>query len=166
MTTPRQEPKIISHITTRKNGTKRIQFSTPEESITDQESARELSMASIKRKLENNLPINNLTNNAFHSLEPLKYTNLQDALNFHQEVTSQFEQLPSEIRKAMGNNIHNLEPYLQDPANAETLLKYGLLSKPDATNQNIVDNLKDLKNHLTSAQSPDPELKTPKKPKE
>jgi len=114
---------------------RRVQLTCPEASITDPDSFRELSMSSIKRKLEQGIMHNNLTDNAFYSLEPLKYSNLQDALNFHQHVTDRFNALPSEIRKAMGNDLKNFEPYLADPKNKETLQKYGLI-KPDAINQN------------------------------
>lgn len=108
---------------------RRVQLTCPEASITDPDSFRELSMSSIKRKLEQGIMHTNLTNNAFYSLEPLKYTNLQDALSFHQQVQDQFYSLPSEIRKGMGNDLKNFESYLADPKNHDTLLKYGL-AKP------------------------------------
>lgn len=126
---------------------RRIQLTCPELSITEPDEQRAFSMASIKKKLDMGIvPV--LTDDAFYSLQPLKYTNLQDALAFHQEVQAQFEALPSSLRKLMGNNIHNFEPFLKDPKNAELLKQYGLVVVPDTTNQQIVDELKDLKRSM------------------
>lgn len=146
MTDSRQ--RTIQKIVKRKNGTRRVQFVIEDESITDQEMARELSMASLKAKLEKNIPITNITGNSFHSLEPLKYTNLQDALDFHQSVIQQFESLPSGLRKEMGNDIRNFEIFFSDPKNHESLQKYGLVKPRDASNTDIVNELKAVKESL------------------
>lgn len=143
---------------------RRVQLICPEESITDQETAREFSMAAIKNKLEKNLPITNLAENVFYSLQPLKYTNLQDALDFQQQVSQHFESLPSAIRKEMGNDIRNFETYVNDPKNHETLVKHGLMSKHDASNNDVVNSIKDLKNSIAPDPSnPSPDVKKPSK---
>lgn len=133
-----------------------VTISCPEQSITEPDTNNHFSMASIKKRLDQGI-CPPLTNDAFYSLEPLKYTNLQDALNFHAEVVEHFERLPSELRKMMGNNIHNFEPFISNPENRDILLKYGLIKKPDATNQQIVDSLTELKTAMTP--SPDPSKK-------
>ena len=140
---------------------KRVKLSTPEESITDQTLVNEFSMSSIKSKLEKHLPINNLTNNTFYSLKPLQYTNLQDALNFHESVQKQFESLPVQIRKEMGHDLRNFESYIADPKNSDTLQKYGLLTQPDASNSDIVKSVNELKDHFKSSNtSPDAQKPT------
>lgn len=124
---------------------KRVQLKIPEASITDQTVANDFSMASIKKRLEKQIPINNLTHDAFYSLEPLQYTNLQDALNFHDQVQQTFESLPIELRKDMGHNIHNFEKYLNDPNNQQKLEKYGLIIKRDAKNSDVIEAINKLK---------------------
>lgn len=144
MTTPKPQLQPIQKITIRKDGSRRVQLICPEQSITDTDSARELSMESIKRKLEKGLPVT-YTNDSFHSLKPLRYTNLQDALDFQQQVAQQFESLPSGLRKEMGNDIRNFETYVSDPKNNDTLVKYGLAKKREATNTDVVNAVNDLK---------------------
>ena len=124
--TNKTQPQFL----TQKPARRRVQLKCPETSTTDPDAFRELSIASIKSKLEKGIISNNFTNNAFYSLKPLNYTNLQDVLNFHQTVVEKFEALPSAIRKAMGNNIHNFESFLEDPKNNEILLEYGIINEP------------------------------------
>lgn len=133
---------------------RKIQLTCPEISITDPDETRSFTMASIKKNLEKGI-MPHLTNDAFYSLQPLKYSNLQDSLNFHQEVTNNFNSLPSGLRKLMGNDLRNFETFVLDPKNADVLKQYGLASQPDATNQNIVENLQDLKNAMIKSQEQD-----------
>lgn len=144
---------------------RRVQLLCPEQSITEPDENNSFSMSSIKKRLDRGIPPV-LTDDAFYSLEPLKYTNLQDALAFHQSVTERFESLPSELRKMMGNNIHNFESFITNPENAEVLLKHGIITKRDATNQQIVDGLKDLADKFNEPTSLEVPLRLSKKPKE
>lgn len=142
---------------------RKIQLKCPETSITDQESAREFSMTAIKNKLEKGLPITSTTD-LYYDLKPLQYTNLQDALDFQQRVSRQFESLPSSLRKEMGNDLRNFEDYINNPENKDSLIKHGLMVKRDATNSDVVDALKDLKgsvNFDTGEIAPDVSNKIP-----
>lgn len=121
----------------------RVKLQCPEQSITDPDENRHYTMASIKARLEKGI-VPPLTDDAFYSLQPLKYTNLQDALDFQQTVVRQFEALPSELRKKMGNNIYNFEPFLQDPENLTILQEYGLVQTKDATNSDVLHGIKEL----------------------
>ncbi|UYD39244.1 MAG: internal scaffolding protein [Wigfec virus K19_174] len=138
---------------------KRVQLVCSETSITDPDAARELSMASVIKKLEKgfNVP---LTADTFSSLTPLKYTNLQDCLDFHQQVTQTFESLPSDLRKLMGNDLRNFEDFIHDPKNQQTLLDYGLASKPDASNSQILEALKSQKPAQEDSKTPSNSNKT------
>lgn len=131
-------------LTTQNPPRKRIKLTCPEISITDPDESRAFTMTSIKKRLDQGI-MPTLTNDSFYSLESLKYSNLHDALEFHQHIQNEFEALPSAIRKAMGNNIHNFESFLKDPQNAALLKKYGLVTTPDATNQQIINKLDELK---------------------
>lgn len=128
---------------------RRLQLTCPETSITDPDTFRELSMDNIKKKLEQGLPVT-FTPDAFYSLEPLKYSNLQDALEFHQQVTKQFESLPSGLRKLMGNDLRNFESFVTDPKNQDALLEHGVITKKDATNSDVVKSIQELKEKFNS----------------
>lgn len=138
---------------------RRVRFESKDKSITDQTLVNEFSMASIKSKLERHMPITNISSDIFYSLEPQKYTNLQDALAFNDRVRKNFESLPVGLRKEMGHDVRNFESFIKDPKNEATLVKYGLLKKRDVSNADVVDSIKDLKLSLKSDE-PTPPLKT------
>lgn len=69
---------------------------------------------------------------------------LIEAFNIANRAVEAFDSLPPDIRKAMDNNPANLELYISNPENYETLKKHGIVverQKPDATNQDIIDAL-------------------------
>lgn len=115
-------------------------------------------MASIKKRLDKGI-LPSLTDDAFFNLKPLRYTNLQDALDFQQQISQAFDSLPSQIRKAMGNDIRNLENFLSDPNNKELLTQHGLIPSRDASNSEVVDAIKSLKPEPTSDSPSDPPKK-------
>jgi len=104
-------------------------------------------MASIKKRLDQGI-MPTLTNDIFYSEEPLKFNNLQDIISFHDDVKRNFESLPSELRKKMGNNIHNFEAFVHDPNNAALLAEHGLITKRDASNSDVVNSLNEIKKTL------------------
>lgn len=138
----------------------RVRLTTPEKSITSQEDASSLSMASIKAKLEKGIPPT-LTNDLHYSLQPMKFQNLQDAISFQQEVTDLFNSLPTEVRKGMQNNINNFESYVADPKNAETLQKHGLLQIYDKSNSDVVSAIQSLENVLKTQSKTSPDAQKP-----
>lgn len=148
-----------STLLTQNPSRRRVQLSCPETSITDQTVLSDYSMASLKAKLEKHLPIHNLISDPFYSLKPLQYTNLQDALNFHQTVLENFQALPSALRIEMGNDIRNFEEFVSNPDNAPSLIKHGLMSKPDASNLDVVNSINSLKESFknSSTSNPDPD---------
>lgn len=142
---------------------RRVQLVCPEQSITDQSSAPELSMASVRKKLEKGIISNNFTSDVFYSEQPLRFNNLQDALDFHQQTQREFDSLPVELRKMMGHDIRNLEVFLTDPKNAETLKEYGLLPKTRDGVSEIVNAVNELKTNSANNSNTSPDLQ--KQPK-
>lgn len=52
---------------------------------------------------------------------------LHEAMNVVADANSAFMELPAEVRKAVGHDVGNFLPWLDDPANAEQALEWGLL---------------------------------------
>lgn len=135
-----KQEKLLSQYPSRR----RVKLHCPEQSITEPDELRAFSMASIKRKLDQGI-IPPLARDAFYSENPIVHNNLQDLLTFTDSVHRQFESLPWELRKLMGHNIHNFEPFLKNPQNQEILRKYGLVTTKDASNKEVIEAIKDLK---------------------
>lgn len=149
MTTPKQQPTLTQNPPRR-----RVKLHCPEVSITEPDTNNAFSMKSIAERLKKGQYVAGATD-AVYSLEPLRYTNLQDALNFTTEVTKLFESLPSDLRKLMGNDISQFESFVANPDNKQHLIDHGLLIQRDSTNLDVLNELKEL-NTTLKAQSPTP----------
>lgn len=67
--------------------------------------------------------------------------NLRDVFRTVHEVKSNFEKLPSDIRKLMDNDPSNLKDFLTNPDNKELLVSKGVFSAPESTpEQQVPDN--------------------------
>lgn len=140
---------------------RRIKLACPEISITDPDENRSFSMTSIKKRLDQGITPA-LTADVFYNLQPLRFSNLQDALDFQQNITQAFERLPVDLRKAMGNDIRNLESFLSDPNNKELLTQHGLIPSRDASNTEVIDAIKSLKPDTVPEEPQIPPKKVPK----
>ena len=103
---------------------RRVQLTTPEKSITNQDMAKEFTMASIVKKLQRGQPVP-MANDTFYSTN-VNVTNLQDVTDFLADTKSRYDSLPSEIRKLMNNDMRNFEAVLRDEKNRDILNKHGL----------------------------------------
>lgn len=102
-----------------------------EPSRTRQEFAEDCDINNIMAKYETTgfLPQNvNTREPAYLDLSNTP-TRLQDALALVEEAQTAFMTLPAEIRRDLDNSPINFVEWAQDPANADTLRKYGL-AKP------------------------------------
>jgi len=75
---------------------------------------------------------------------------LEDAFDITNNAIQAFNQLPPDLRKLMDNNPANLENFIADENNRDSLLKHGILvkteiPKPQPTLNDVVDLLKESK---------------------
>lgn len=146
--------KLKTQVPPRRN----IGYETPEKSRTEQSTEGTYSMAQIKRKLDKGFPIAS-SKDVFYSTEIPQFHNLQETVEFIDTIRSKYDQLPHDIRKAMGHNILNLDNFINDPNNQEILITHGLIPKKT---DGITEILTSIKNHLvdTSKNKEDSTKKT------
>ncbi len=58
---------------------------------------------------------------------------LAEAMNIVADANSLFMELPAEIRKAVGHDVGNFLPFIDDPENFDTCVEMGLL-EPKSNN--------------------------------
>lgn len=115
-------------VTKRANGTTRIQYDYSDEKvITDQAPASELTMESIRKRLENGT-LQLSGEGAIYSSDP-GVRNLQELIERKDYIEGLYNQLPTEIKEKMHNNILNFEKVIFDESNKDLLLKHGLATR-------------------------------------
>ena len=144
------------HKTKRPNGSTRVVYDFSHiQSTTDQSAAVDMTMASIKLKLDKGIMFPQ--NEPFYSSD-LGIRNLQDVHARQQQTEKLFYQLPVEIRSLMQNDISNFESVIFDPKNKDLLSKYDLLVTKRDNHQELLHAITALK-----PTSSEPVEDTPKK---
>ena len=131
-------------IKTRPNGTNRVSIDYSDEKlITDQAAEKELTMASIVKKLEKGI-MPNIKQGLVYSNDP-QVRNLQDVVERSNEINDLFYQLPTELRDQMGHDIKNLEKVIFDEKNIPLLEKYGLIVSKKDNHKELINAINGLK---------------------
>lgn len=68
---------------------------------------------------------------------------LEEAFNVARDATNAFLDLPATLRRQMDNNPENLESFILDPDNYDTLKKHGVIIETQIPNPNYVPPAKD-----------------------
>lgn len=100
-----------------------------EKTKTQEHHAKNADAASIVKKYGYQSSPFHTRQNGYYS-DISEVPDLQTALQAVKTAETAFQQLPSEIRKKLGNDPTNLVDYLKDPKNTEEAIKYGLLNAP------------------------------------
>lgn len=113
-------------------------FEFTEPSLTEQSFAYETDINNIvKRGVQSSLPPNINTPIFNSTFSPNQYN---DALNLIADAKSQFESLPSHIRKRFENNPEKLLAFVADDKNREEAISLGFIDKPLETIQPVIKN--------------------------
>lgn len=123
---------------------KRVQIDySKEKCLTDQHFAKELTMANIVKKLEKGI-MPQLREGLIYSTD-IGLRNLQDVVDFQRHVEEVYNQLPTEIKQKMGNNIENFESVIFNSENKDLLLKHGLLVQKRDEHQELLNAINAMK---------------------
>lgn len=113
-------------------------FEFTEPSLTEQSFAYETDINNIVKKgVQSSLPANTNTPIFNSTFSPNQYN---DALNLIADANSQFESLPSHIRKRFENNPEKLLAFVSDDKNREEAIKLGFVEAPKETIQPVIKN--------------------------
>ena len=141
------ERDAIKTITKRKNGTRRVQLDVSEPQITDQSGKQAADINTIMDQYRKTgmLPQQTVAIPKYQDNTGIQ--SLEEAFNVVNSAVEQFEQLPAEVRRLMDNDPAQLENFISDEKNADTLKKYGLIleQKDTTTLKDVVTALKEQK---------------------
>lgn len=115
---------------------KRVQLTDFPTTITDQDAGQELTMKSIVAKMEKGVMPRMVE--GVYLPQPSKLINYQDVHALQQISLDLYNQLPTSVKTAMGNNYSNLEGFINDPKNQELLLKEGILVQKTKEDTNFI----------------------------
>lgn len=116
-------------LSTRKNGTQRIQHILDPISKTDQS---DKNMTDINVIMKNYLKTGVLPNFKQKVAQYIDTTQIPSYMEAHEQITRAnelFRALPSEVRKLMNNDPSQLEQVIKNPNYREVLEKHGILKK-------------------------------------
>lgn len=120
------QPKIKT--TLRKtNGTRRVQIDCSEEKVTDQSYAKSTDINNIMANYHKTGVLPHTRENLARYIDNTEIPSLIEAHELIEGAKSMFMELPAHIRKLMDNNPQNMESFIRNPENTETLVKYGLI---------------------------------------
>lgn len=77
---------------------------------------------------------------------------LHEAMNIVADANSTFQELPAEMRKAMGHDAANFLPWIDNPENESQAIEWGLIPQPDSKSVPTPT--------TTEVVTPDPETET------
>lgn len=115
---------------------KSIEFTEP--SLTEQSFSYETDINNIvKRGVQSSLPPNQNRPIFNSSFSPNQYN---EAINLIADAKSQFESLPSHLRKRFDNNPEKLLEFVSNDKNREEAISLGFIEKPIETIQPVIKN--------------------------
>lgn len=117
---------------------KGITFTEP--SRTKQDYKEECDINAIMRRYEATGIISHVS-----ELQPIyadvsAFGDLQEAYAIMEKAQAGFDALPSALREELGHDPRNLVPYINNPANKQKCIEYGIFNKPEVVVMpNVVD---------------------------
>lgn len=118
-------PKLHS-VSTRKNGSRRIQINCSEPLITDQSGKNEADVNNIMKQYAKTGMLPQITIPGQY-LDISNLPSLEEAYNIVNRANNLFLELPPTIRKLIDNDPSKLENFISDPNNADLLIKHNIL---------------------------------------
>lgn len=117
-------------VTTRPNGSKRIQTIWESESKTQQQFRDEVDINRIMKKYMQGVPISHVNHKLGIYGDFSNVKDFQSALETVTGATEAFNQLPSHIRNRFSNDPNQLFQFLQNPQNQSEAISLGLMTEP------------------------------------
>lgn len=125
-------------ISTRSNGTLRIQTVNELPTLTQQQFKNECDVNHIMKKYEQTGQLFHLNRKAGVYADLSNITDYQSMLHTVMDAQEKFSSLPAEVRKKFDNDPSKLIQFLSDPKNTEQAVELGLVIKTESQ-QNTVN---------------------------
>lgn len=140
-------------VTTRPNGTRRIKLDVSEPKLTDQSMKKETDINNILKRYAAQGATPQMISDPSYFRDNTDIPSIEEAFNITNRAIEAFSELHPTLRKLMDNDPSNLEHFLSDPDNKDTLIKYGVFVEPKKETV------------YTPGKITDPEPKAPTEPK-
>lgn len=125
MKTKNLDPKIV--ITTRPNGSRRVQILTQGESMARESLKNETDINTIVARYNKTGTWSHLSNRAPVYADIGDFGDYRDAIHLVREAEEKFMSLPADVRKEFGNDPAQLLDFIKNPANYEKAVKLKLI---------------------------------------
>lgn len=116
-------------ITTRKNGTKRVQIETDKKSKVDHSMSKMLNINSIMDKYSKTGVLPQFKQKVAQYMDTTEIPSYMEAHELITGAHELFMEFPSDIRKLMDNDPANMEAVLNNPEYKDLLIDRGILEK-------------------------------------
>lgn len=126
-------------VTTRKNGSKRVQTVIEGPSKTRKSQQAQTDINAIIRKYDKTGSLVHVTKSIPRFDDVSGMADYKTALDTVLEAQSKFGELPSEVRSHFENDPHKLIEFLNNPENQSEAFKLGLIEKADSNLDGVVD---------------------------
>lgn len=134
----------------RENGTVRVKTVPEGESLTQQQFADETNINKIMKKYHATGMITHLNRKQGQYVDLSNVKNYQESLQTVIDAQKSFMTLPSEVRKRFENDPQQIINFLSDENNREEAISLGLIQKKVEANDEIKNDLNDIKTTLAS----------------
>lgn len=132
------KPKFKT-ILRKSNGTRRVQIDCSEEKLTDQSFAKAADINNIMANYHKTGVLPHVKEKVARYIDNTEIPSLMEAHELVQYAQEMFMELPAHIRKLMDNDPTQLQAFIADPQNKETLVKYGLFIENDISGSSKQD---------------------------